>query len=453
MAGISLAPRRLLLPMPRIVHFVGTEAEVAHHAAPLRPHFDVRITAPEKIVDTAERDQLVVFFSEHFDRFREAATQLKQQHVPTLYLIDGILEWRNAWENRPTEPACPFTMRPVLSHKVACMGRDQANVLTDWGNADKVELVGAARLDGLRQRWLERNREPFAPDPRKFRLLVMTAKTPGFTEQQIETTIRSLRDLQTGLRNFRRDDMPGIDVHWRLTAGLESELGLRPASIDCRGEELAKTLDEVDAVISTPSTAMVEAMLMSKPVASLDYHACPNYLQPAWRIASPEMIGGVVEQLYRRPAERMLFQDATLAGAVELAEPGTARLKRLIESMLAISDAAIAAKDSLEFPARLLQRDDANDSNSASRPVRLEHKSVYGDYEEFGEHDLKQLQTQLAHARREVEHLKRETDRLNDELGQAHDIFDAIHSHPIAGPLVRAKQRFSRWWSDRNQQN
>ena len=95
--------------MQPVVYFAGNDHTVGHHAAPLESQFDVRVLSPEQIVQQATAGDLVVFYTEHFDSFREASLQLSKKNVATLYMIDGILEWRNAWENSPDEVACPYT--------------------------------------------------------------------------------------------------------------------------------------------------------------------------------------------------------------------------------------------------------------------------------------------------------------------------------------------------------
>jgi len=135
--------------MQPVVYFAGNDHTVGHHAAPLESQFDVRVLSPEQILQQANPGDLAVFYTEHFDAFREASLQLGKKNVATLYMIDGILEWRNAWENSPDEVACPYTMRPALSHKIACIGASQARTLAAWGNTEKVEVVGIPRLDAF----------------------------------------------------------------------------------------------------------------------------------------------------------------------------------------------------------------------------------------------------------------------------------------------------------------
>jgi hypothetical protein len=60
---------------------------------------------------------------------------------------------------------------------------------------------------------------------------------------------------------------------------------------------------------------------------------------------------------------------------------------------------------------------------------------------EFREGSTVVLQAEWAHARREIAHLQRELLQARSELAEAHAIFDEIHRHPIAGPVVRLRQR------------
>ena len=64
----------------------------------------------------------------------------------------------------------------------------------------------------------------------------------------------------------------------------------------------------MDAAISTPSTAMLEAMLLGLPVAALDYTNSPAFVQPAWSITARAQMPVVVAELMRPSAAKMLFQ-------------------------------------------------------------------------------------------------------------------------------------------------
>ncbi len=416
-----------------MVYFVGTEAEVQHHALPLRELLEVQIISPIEAPSRARPGDVAIFFSEHFDRFRECSRQLRDQSVATIYAIDGILEWRNAWSHRANEPACPWTMRPALAHKIACIGRHQARILSDWGNRGRVEVIGIPRLD------LNAESSAFQPErparlSASFRLLVMTAKFPGFTPEQTAVTFQSLKDVRDWLRENPSVGGEPIEVTWRLTQGLAEQLGVPNLLTDTSGGELAELLSNVDAVITTPSTAMLEAMLHELPVATLDYHNVPSYVQPAWTIGQADAIGRVISQLHRPTADRRHFQQTMLRDELESIGSATERMALLIREMQKHAAQCLDDQRPLSFPAGIvpLQSLDASEFPAVD---------LFPNHAAFHEADPQRLQAELAHARREILVLQANIDQLLNELSQAHAIFDQIHSHPIAGPVVRLRQK------------
>ena len=416
--------------MQSVVYFAGNDHTVGHHAAPLKSQFDVRVLPPEQILQQVNAGDLVVFYTEHFDSFREASLQLSKKNVATLYMIDGILEWRNAWENSPDEVACPYTMRPALSHKVACIGASQARTLAAWGNAEKVEVVGIPRLDGLA---MKRDNQPDASAGSPLRVLVMTAKTPAFTKDQLATVRHSLKDLLAWQQANPTIAGRKIEFTWRLTRGLDSEFAIDNQLGDLAGGDLHDQLKQVDAVITTPSTAMLEAMRLGLPVAQLDYHNRPHYVQTGWDIAAAEHITDAMVQMADRDPTRMLFQRQQLADSLYLESNATERLSILIAGMLEITQQQIDANQPLNFPANML-------SQPKLQLTNFDHTALYGAAE-FEESDKTVIQCQLSHSRREIENLNAQIKQLQSELDQAHQIFETINNHPVAGPIVRIRQR------------
>ena len=99
-----------------------------------------------------------------------------------------------------------------------------------------------------------------------------------------------------------------------------------------------------------------------------------------------------------------------------------------------IASGLATSTDSLSFPPRILE------------PVTplagdFRHELVYPNTLEFSIDDKTILQIELSHARREISHLHRELAQIQSELDQAHQIFEQIEKHPIAGPIVRIRQK------------
>lgn len=441
--------------MDRKVFFVGTDSEVAHQAAPLFQSgaFETEIIAPEQVVEAAKPGNVAVYYSEHFDRFRQSITELRKKQVATVYLVDGILEWRNAWDNSDTEPACPFTMRPALCDKVATISVAQARTLRDWGNAGRIEVIGIPRLDQQVEHWKNASSKKTTNREKPFRVVVSTAKTPGFTTQQLDITAQSLTELKNFFDDTKRINGRSIEVVWRLTADLDRQIGVENSLTDLTGTDLATCLHGCDAMITTPSTAMLEGMLNRIPVALLNYHHCPDYVPSAWSIRSRDSIATTVCQLESPSPSRMQFQNSLLTDNLQVAVPATKRLVQLIDSIFADAEPQLADANSLEFSANLLPTP-VLVSELGESFCKLELRDVFANFNEFTDDiDTDQLKTQLAHSRREIEHLKRVEAGLRSELAEAHSIFETIHQHPIAGPIVRIRERFIQFMKRNKEQS
>ena len=260
----------------------------------------------------------------------EEITTLRRIHaenrVPVLILADGILEYRNTWEHPDLPDGSIF--QPLCGHKLACLGRGQARTIETWGNVGKCEVVGLPRLD-----------EAIAskpPTPRKtgpFRVLVATASSPAFDEQQRETVVRSLQLLKRRLEDNATIHGRPIETTWRVNHDLEPELGLELSHTNER-PPLGEVIDGVDAVITTPSTIYLESTLRKRPTALLDFHNRPQYVTSAWVISADVQIEPVLRELANPPAHKMLFQAAVLHDHLECRTPALPRMLRLITTMV-----------------------------------------------------------------------------------------------------------------------
>jgi hypothetical protein len=351
------------------LYYVGTREEVAHHARPLADAFDLRVVSVDEVRRFAQAGDVCVFFNEHFPRFRDACLDVKAKQCATLYAFDGILEWRNSWEMPDPPPCCLWAMRPVLCDKVVCIGRSQARIFESWGNLGKCEIVGVPRFDCLAGR-RPRDRRP----GESFRILVVTAKCPGFTPAQIERTTQSLRDLKDWFAAHPQvGDMP-LEPVWRITQGLEQVIGVENRLADTTGKDLASVLREVDAVITTPSTVMLEAMLQRVPVALLDYPNRPHYVPAAWSVTAQKHLDEVIPQLLASTPAQMLYQDSILHDALECHTPATPRLVQLIAEMSRLARQCLDAGQPLSFPRRILS--DPQDGHHLPEP-NYDHSSLF----------------------------------------------------------------------------
>lgn len=341
------------------------------------------------------RPDIVLCVNDYPHRIAKCLDAARAALIPSLVLQDGILEWRCQYEN----PLFGFgggapQHQPVLADKIACLGAASARHIASWGNIDKVEITGMPRLDYL----VKRDRTPLSR-PGK-RLLVMTAKNPGFTPEQTEVAVRSLRDLKESLE--RRS---GVEVVWRVSKSVAETLGVENQLRQVSSAELSAQLAQVDAAISTPSTAILEAMLAGRPVAALDYHACPRFQPTAWTINTPQHVDGVVGELLNPPAAKMHFQEVCLRDGLECDGSAAERVKLLMVKM--ISAARGHRNGSLYFERNLVGRE-----HFLSPAPAVSVASLYPAAEVFQNLDVEALKVRLARAENENERLKRENDLL-----------------------------------------
>ena len=398
-----------------------------HHAQPFLENFGSRaIVESDWIPDAVMRHQpgLVITFDEHGADLGLCVSQAVKHDIACLLIRDGILEWRMIWEYETSLKKRPIN-QPILSHKVACLGRTDAHIMESWGNIGKCEVVGCPRFDQL----VSLNR-PMRTEPvyeRPLKLLVMTAKTPGFTPEQVETTYRSLADLRDVLAE--RND---IEVAWRVTQNLHERLGVRNTVRNILSTELHDILEGVDAVITTPSTSMLESMLFGHPVALLDYHNRPHYFPAAWRIGCKSHIGPVLSDLINAPLPWMLYQAQCLHDGLACRTSAFPRMVHLIENMLEVRRENVSRNIPLSFPHRIL---DCPDEHIAWPHESFDLERLYPQHKVFGFRDVTILQAELETALGSVALLKEKVDILSNRLHR-------IPGYTLATTVARRLKRF-----------
>ncbi|MGA7952696.1 MAG: hypothetical protein WCA07_04160 [Gloeobacterales cyanobacterium] len=383
--------------IPRILLVDGKER--GHYYRELCASLDAvwyKTTTPELLEQAQKVIDIALISDEYCSPFSSVICQLVQQNIPTLHIIDGIAEWRNTWENPRSlnEEAGAPLFQPILCHKIACLGRSQARLFEAWGNLGKCEVVGAPRFDqlvGLKPRQCKKDQ--------LFRILVMTAKTPGFTDEQVKKVKESLLDLKTWFEFHSKEFGVVITPIWRVNPDLAEELELSSSITDLTGQELAVVLQEVDAVITTPSTAMLEAMLCGLPTALLDYTNSPKFISPIWSITSSSHIGPTISELVHPSPPKILHQNIILHDALECLTPATPRLIKLIETMVEIGRETRTKSIPLRFPTRILV-DEQNGHHLPEEQFNLQ--TLYPNHPVFANMDTVVLQTEIIHLRKQI---------------------------------------------------
>ena len=327
--------------------------------------------------------------------------------VPILILADGVLEYRNTWDNPTIADGSVF--QPLIGHKLACIGRAQARIVESWGNVGKCEIVGLPRLDRI----AECEILPVQPDG-PFRILIATANKPAFTSKQRDKVTESLRLLRRRFDVHSTVNGRPVDATWRLTDGLESEIGLPlESSHQDNTVTLSEALELADAVITTPSTLYLESVLMRRPTAILDFNNAPVYVPSAWTISAPVHINDTIQELERPPLPKMLFQRSVLHDQLQLGSPSCPRLFKLMEVMVQCGERARLTESPIELPKRILA-----DPQHGIQQVEsdFDNAALYPDGPAFQVSEVQQLQQELSQAIARLGQLPHDLDQKEQDI-------------------------------------
>jgi hypothetical protein len=328
----------------------------------------------------------------------------KSNRIPILILADGILEYRNTWQNPAVSDGAIF--QPVVGHKLACIGRGQARIVEAWNNVGKCEVVGLPRLDQAElQECLP------VQDSGIFRILVATASTPAFTDGQRAHVIHSLDCLKKRFDNNPYVNHRKFEVTWRVTSGLDEAIGLTGAD-GSSSVSLSDAIEMADAVITTPSTLYLESIQKRRPTAILDFNNSPLYVPSAWMITSPAHINPVLSELERPSPSKMQFQEIVLHDQLEIGNSKN-RLFTLMEGMVEAGKIARENDQPISLKPRIL-----SDSRFGfQKPsTDFDQQSLYRDNPVQKIDELELLRVELNHAVKRLGQVPAELNEKDQDL-------------------------------------
>lgn len=338
--------------------------------------------------------------------------------VPVLVLCDGILEFRNSFLNPNIAAGSVFM--PVHGHKIACLGEAQARTIEHWGNPGRPEVVGLPRLDdclsqfqkkGLAKIYEEKYSEP-TDESAPLKVLIATARQPGFTPDQMQTVFQSLSDLKAVLDTNPHIGGRKIEPIWRLTGDLQKRLGVTQNPAQVESNEIVDLMKRVDAVITTPSTMILESYLHRLPTAVLDYTCAPKFVSPAFPIESKSAIHRTLEELARPSMAKLFFQETELRDQLQITDHASTRLVELMKKMMKQSNQCSEENKTLRFERNILKNPG---TVTETPPLR----QVFEGHETFRPNQQEVDQTLFDQTLRHITQLTDRVDELRYDLSTA----------------------------------
>ncbi len=334
-----------------------------------------------------EMNPKVVVFLDDIGGSRECAIKLKDSPIVTVEFADGQLDWTCIWENTDTFEQPLY--QPIVCDRFAAYGLPQIKVLESWGNTGKCELVGFPRFD------IYKNLEPAPHD--KWRLLICSGFNPCYSPYIKSANTKCIMDLKA----FVDANQDWIEPIWRISPYITEELKIENSTSELLHDSFVEVLRRSDAIISTPSTVLLEAMLFGIPAALIDYTNLPAYIQTAWRIFSPEQIPAAVQSMQQKENKYMLFQenivDIHMVHQYKSAEKAAELLNYLVGWVA-------AGKTKAELPYPILRWDDQ--PSSLIHRQSYDVRELYKGHSVFGKYEQRTLEQEVVHLRKKCQQLE-----------------------------------------------
>lgn len=284
------------------------------------------VLSPEALLDD-EKPDIVLTSLEWVPYQRLVIAAANKRNIPTLYVMDGVIEWNYVWHNQSFIFPQGTALQPLLAKHIAVIGRRPARILASMGLGSKIHVIGLPRLDGMQcQRIIDAEKPPI--------LLICTARTASHNINHQIHVKQALRDIHDVAREL------GIACIWRIASELAEDMNITVSEQPNIQADMAKA----SGVITFPSTVALEAMKLGIPTAIVEYDVNPLYVESAWQIRSKAHIYGVIHELLYPPYEKRAYQDFCLHEELESGD-ATSKLVRLIQDIVAGDDVEQAEKN------------------------------------------------------------------------------------------------------------
>jgi len=263
-------------------------------------------------VDDLNDCDLFLTHSEYHDDYIDKILKAKSAGVRTALIPDGIFEWRNSFEHPPRcgSGVGQEVWNGIVSDYFLAFGDYQKAIINAYSPQTKVEVIGVPRLEKMISDYAVRNFKKIQSED--INILIASAKTAGFCQYDSKAFVDCCLDLKKYFSRIPENLGVNANLMWRVSERVSVEIGLTDDEVNSGKGALLDVLEEADAVFSGPSTLLLEAMLMKKPVVLLDYTGSPVSVNCAWNIFSAEHIEAVVVDLLLMREERLKFQEMSL---------------------------------------------------------------------------------------------------------------------------------------------
>jgi len=248
--------------------------------------------------------------------------------VKTLTIQDGIIEFKSSNHRFQGN----YRFRPLYSDFIACFGEQSKRILLAYGVQEKqIIITGNPRFDNIK-----------SYNSQGKYLLITMANRPGYG---LKNTIKYYKLMESLLYWLEENE---VLFKLRLSRGV-SKIGQEsiykifdnPSDILKKyydhmpsKESLYEDLSKSYAVITTPSTVSLEAMLFNIPVVHLISDSVPINLQTIYNIYRKEDFSQIINELKNPNSFKMLNQKMILEDNISYTNNSTVKVIEIIKDLI-----------------------------------------------------------------------------------------------------------------------
>jgi hypothetical protein len=288
----------VLMPEYKFIGLVGEIPErykaVIHFVNP------IEYPDAEQILDSA---RLVISHSYISSRVNYFIFCARNIGIATLFLVDGPLEWSNSYHNDRLHRRNPYfegaLMEPLVHDTVLTISASQTVYLQYRNPGRDLSFMSFKNM-----RIMNMVKPSSEKAGARWQFLITTAKHPYFNDAEKHNLVLLLKHL---IEAFERSDHSY--VFRVIDPFLLNEL---PIQHNLTEGEFGDVLNQVECVIGTPSSVLLQSMASNKPTATLIYRDSPLFFQTGWLLGNFDTISTTLESMISREQTRMELQTFSL---------------------------------------------------------------------------------------------------------------------------------------------
>jgi hypothetical protein len=251
--------------------------------------------------DIHPQNSLIVTCHSLVPWINESIVKCRKLGVKSIGLQDGVIEYAHSWGKRRSN----FRYRPVLTDKIGVFGQFSKDILVSWGcPEERIFITGRPAMQSFE--CLFNNT---VQGSEEYDFLIAPANAPFYDAYQEKNFIDGINDLCDFLKARQYTFL--LRIKKKLFPLFHDSLHQYFQDSSSR-QGIEFTIINSKAVITTPSTVILDSFYLQKPTAILNYNNESLYLNSPWNISHKDQLEAVIEEMKCPPQSKIELQNLHL---------------------------------------------------------------------------------------------------------------------------------------------